>query len=152
MNDGNKNKDRLLGEPHGTASNRLKKMILFSLLVKAGTNICFQCGENIEKVEDLSIEHKEPWMIAKNPIQSFYDLDNIAFSHLLCNSKASNRKIPRLNNRGEKNGNSKLIGIQIEEIREKLRNGYTSIELAKEYNVSESTIFKIRSNLRWKYN
>lgn len=82
---GNKRKDEALGMPHGTAANKLRKMIMFSLLKKYGENFCFKCGGEIETVDALSIEHKEPWLSAEEPKQSFFDLGNIAFSHLDCN-------------------------------------------------------------------
>jgi hypothetical protein len=39
----------------------------------------------------LSIDHKNPWQAAADPKASFFDLDNIAFSHLRCNSGEANR-------------------------------------------------------------
>lgn len=79
----NKRKDATLGMPHGTANGRLRKNILFHLLRKLNENVCFKCGQKIEKVEDLSIEHKLPW--EGRSAELFWDLDNIAFSHLHCN-------------------------------------------------------------------
>jgi hypothetical protein len=91
MDKNNRKKNELLGESHGAASNRLKKMIMFSLLVETQRNICFQCGEQILSVEELSVEHKEPWMAAEDPRAAFFDLNNIAFSHLVCNIAAARR-------------------------------------------------------------
>ncbi len=82
---GNKKKSIQLGMPHGTATNRLRKKILFSLIQNAGLDNCFQCGKIIEKIDNLSIEHKIPWLNSSNPTGLFFDLDNIAFSHLFCN-------------------------------------------------------------------
>jgi HNH endonuclease len=76
-------KSAFLGMPHGTANNRLRKMILFHLLQKHGENICFNCSEKIETVDELSIEHKQPWEGIS--LELFWSLDNIAFSHLRCN-------------------------------------------------------------------
>lgn len=86
---GNSNirKSEFLGIPHGTAQSKLRKMILFQLLKRLNENFCFQCGAEIERVEDLSIEHKKPWL--NESIDLFWDLDNIAFSHLSCNSGAA---------------------------------------------------------------
>ena len=81
-------KSKALGMSHGTAANRLRKMILFSLVCQLELNICYRCDKEILTVSDLSIEHKEPWLQAKNPVKNFFDLDNIAFSHLSCNSGA----------------------------------------------------------------
>ena len=63
-------------------------MILFSLLVKDKLNFCFQCNKVIDKIDNLSIEHKIPWLDSKNPVELFFDLENIAFSHLSCNAGA----------------------------------------------------------------
>ena len=38
------------------------------------------------------MEHVEPWLDSDNPIIKFYDLDNIKFSHLSCNSKAGRKQ------------------------------------------------------------
>ena len=92
----NKNKDALLGMPHGTANNRLRKGIIFYLAGKANLLSCFRCGILIEQVKDLSIEHKNPWQQSNDPVKDFFDINNIAFSHLSCNCKASvhvNKKI-----------------------------------------------------------
>lgn len=83
-------KSKQLGMSHGTASNRLKKQILFSLVQETKKDICFQCGEKIKSVKEFSIEHKVPWLDKDTDL--FWDLDNIAFSHLSCNVGAG-RKI-----------------------------------------------------------
>lgn len=52
-------------------------------------NFCHQCGSEIENEQNLSIEHKEPWLDSDDPVGKFFDLDNIAFSHLACNCGAA---------------------------------------------------------------
>jgi HNH endonuclease len=76
-------KSALLGMPHGTAANRLRKMILFHLLERHGENLCFGCGERIETVDELSIDHKQPWEGIS--VELFWLMENIAFSHRRCN-------------------------------------------------------------------
>lgn len=76
-------KSAFLGMPHGTAGNRLRKLILLNLLQRHGENVCFKCSEFIETADELSIEHKQPWEGIS--IELFWDLGNIAFSHLRCN-------------------------------------------------------------------
>jgi hypothetical protein len=76
-------KSAFLGMPHGTAANRLRKMILFHLLEKRGENICFNCAERINTAAELSIEHKQPWEGVS--LELYWSMDNIAFSHLRCN-------------------------------------------------------------------
>lgn len=77
--------------PIGTASNRLRKAIIFNLLKQLGQNFCFQCGSEIESEKELSIEHKVPYLDCEDPVKLFFDLKNIAFSHLSCNCSASRR-------------------------------------------------------------
>ena len=86
----NKKKDRLLGEPHGTASARLRKMLLFKLAGLAGLDSCCRCSKKIETVEELSIEHQTAWQSAPDPRAAFFNLDDIGFSHLRCNVDARN--------------------------------------------------------------
>lgn len=79
-----------LGMNPSTASNRLVKDILFSLIVETKRDYCHVCGDKILR-NDFSIEHKIPWLDSEDPQKLFFDLDNIAFSHLKCNI-ASSRK------------------------------------------------------------
>ena len=72
-----------LGMAHGTAANKLRKNILFYLAQQLDLTWCFKCGTLIESVDDFSIEHKEPW--EGRDAELFWDLNNIAFSHLSCN-------------------------------------------------------------------
>ncbi len=88
----NREKYRQLGMPSGTASNRLRKTILFHLIKLQGLDSCYQCGKTIASEKQLSIEHKIPWLDSKDPVGLFFDIDNIAFSHLTCNI-GSARKI-----------------------------------------------------------
>lgn len=82
---GNEKKAEQLGMPYGTASNILKKKLLFDFVKKSKLNYCYRCGKEINNIDDLSIEHKEPWLDTENPIELFFDLDNVAYSHLSCN-------------------------------------------------------------------
>ena len=75
--------------PYGTAGNRLRKLIMFHLLEKHGENLCFKCGRRIETVEELSIEHKRSWQLGGSHL--FWDMSNIAFSHLSCNRQSVSR-------------------------------------------------------------
>lgn len=80
-----------LGIDPGTASNKLRKEIMFSLIKKLELNVCYQCGEVIENSDSLSIEHKTPWLDSEDPVGLFFDLNNIAYSHLSCNCKAGRK-------------------------------------------------------------
>jgi len=85
INNSNKKKYKQLGQPFGTATNKLRKSVLFDLLSRHNENICYRCGEIIQTEDKLSMEHKVPWLDSKDPIGLFFDLDNISFSHLSCN-------------------------------------------------------------------
>jgi len=89
MGTSSQNKSEFLGMPFGTASARLRKQILFYLLVKHNENICYRCSKLIEDIADLSIEHKEPWQNIS--IKLFWNINNIGFSHLSCNVKARDK-------------------------------------------------------------
>lgn len=76
-----------------TASYALRKKILFSFIVRAGENTCYRCGLKIENEEDLTIDHKISWLDVDPAL--FWDLDNVAFSHPICNSKAQRPRLPK---------------------------------------------------------
>ena len=82
----NRIKAEILGMPFGTASGRLRKLLLFDFAQKLNKDICFKCGNRIDNVEDFSIEHITTWQNSDSPIKTFFDIENIAFSHLKCNS------------------------------------------------------------------
>jgi len=88
------NKDemqRQLGMNPSTAANALRKEVIFSLVKQLNQDICFHCGKKITTVKELSIEHKIPWLHTENPKECFFDLENIAFSHLDCNRRAGRK-------------------------------------------------------------
>ena len=80
---GNRKAAETLGMPHGTAAGRLRKMLLFRQLKKHQENICVRCNKEIETVDELSVEHIKPWEGISADL--FWDLDNVAFSHMKCN-------------------------------------------------------------------
>lgn len=73
-----------LGMPFGTAYHQLRKLVLFSLLVRHNENICYKCSKVIGNAKELSIEHKKPWLHISTEL--FWDTNNVAFSHLVCNT------------------------------------------------------------------
>lgn len=88
----NQKKNRLLGEPYGTATNRLRKMLLFDFAKRCGEDICYRCKTRIETIEEFSIEHTIPWQGTANPREAFFDLSKITFSHLSCNVGAGEKR------------------------------------------------------------
>lgn len=91
MSDANQRRAEQLSMPYGTACHRLRKLVLFDLLRRHGENICYRCGGPIQTVEELSLEHKNPWENVNASL--FWDLDNIGFSHHACNCAAANRRL-----------------------------------------------------------
>lgn len=89
MDKSNSKKAEQLGMPIGTASGKLRKTIIFDLLKQLNQNYCFQCGAEIVFENELSIEHKIPYLDSENPVDLFFNLNNIAFSHLKCNVGAA---------------------------------------------------------------
>lgn len=85
----NQRRAEFLGMPHGTASHKLRKSLLYKYVRLANHHFCYKCGAKIETVDELSIEHKKPWENIDPAL--FWDLDNITFSHLVCNKKHSKR-------------------------------------------------------------
>lgn len=81
----NQKKQDQLGMSVGTASHRLRKMLLFAFVQDACLDTCFRCGKKITKLSEFSIDHKTPWLDGDDPAKLFFDLENIAFSHLACN-------------------------------------------------------------------
>src|SRR5688572_4097230 len=89
MDNSNARRTVLLGLPFGTAQNKLRKSLLFEFARRLGLLGCYRCNGPIESIEVFSIEHKKSWMMSDNPQETFYDLDNIAFSHIRCNVAAA---------------------------------------------------------------
>jgi hypothetical protein len=80
-----KYKSDKLGMSLGKANARLRKSILFDLVIKSGLGKCFKCNLPINNEDELTIEHKTNWLNSDNPVKLFFDLNNIAFSHKRCN-------------------------------------------------------------------
>lgn len=83
-------KQNLLGMNPSTASHRLVKDLLWKLIVETHRDTCHQCGKSMTR-ETFSIEHIKPWMLSENPVESYFDLENISFSHMSCNYAAATR-------------------------------------------------------------
>ena len=82
---GNLRRHKFLGISYGTASNRLRKSIMLMLIKKLDENWCYRCGAEITTERELSIDHKKSWFNVS--VELFWDLNNIAYSHLSCNSR-----------------------------------------------------------------
>lgn len=80
-------RNELLGMNHTVAMKRLYRMLILRYMQFHGHDSCFKCGKKIENIETLSIEHKEPWFNSADPVKTFWDMDNLAFSHIRCNTR-----------------------------------------------------------------
>lgn len=89
----NEKKAAQLGMSGGKAYHKLRKKILFYYIKKAGNNICYRCEKKINDIDDFSIDHKKHWL--NNNIKLFWNIRNIAFSHLKCNLKSKNHSYKR---------------------------------------------------------
>jgi len=77
-------RSEFLGMNCGNAQTKLLKQLLLKYVTLANEHYCYRCGLVINNVDDFSVDHKVNWLY--NSIESFWDLDNIAFSHLKCNN------------------------------------------------------------------
>ena len=127
----NRNKDEFLGIAYGTACNKLRKMIMFDLLKQLNKNFCYRCGKEIKNINDLSIEHKKPWLYIGKDL--FWDLNNIAFSHLKCNKP--NRQSGGDKRVGNKNPRSKKYIVTTPEGKEIFVHGIANF--CKNYKKEE---------------
>lgn len=81
-------KKEQLGMHPSTASGKLLRDIIFESVVIKNKHTCYLCGGELTR-DTFSIEHKDPWLDSDDPSANFFDLDNIAYSHLSCNAGAS---------------------------------------------------------------
>jgi hypothetical protein len=87
--------------PAGTAFGRLRKALIFEFARRLDLLTCHRCDQPIETVGELSVEHKDAWERADDPVKAFFDLANISFSHLACNSGAASRPNKRFKSRAD---------------------------------------------------
>jgi hypothetical protein len=79
---------RLLGMPFDVATRLLQKQIIVAWARRLGLASCFRCG-GLVTVETLSFDHKASWMRSPDPLGFYFDIENIALSHLRCNASAA---------------------------------------------------------------
>lgn len=77
-----------LGVVPTTARNKLMRDLLWQSLPKPVC--CFRCTRPMTR-DTFSIEHKIPWLDKPNAVELYFDLNNVAYSHQVCNSSASRK-------------------------------------------------------------
>lgn len=114
-----------LGLNLGTAQGRLRALVFFDLVQRAGEDMCFRCKDRIEKGSELSIDHKESWLLGGAHL--FWREDNLAFSHLRCNVA----EIVRGTKRGQGKQGENVLGMAKATAFHRLRRRLTFRLLAK---------------------
>lgn len=104
-----------LGMDHGTAANRLRKALMFSMAQRLDMTNCYRCGHEIVDLAEFSIDHKEVWENTDRAADLFFALDNVAFSHFACNVAAS-RKSKIYENRTAK-AHAKYLRVKADPVR-----------------------------------
>jgi hypothetical protein len=102
MTTSNERKRELLGQPIGTATAKLRKSLMYEMAVLLDWHICYRCEQPIDDIDQFSIEHKKAWASAQDPLEAFFDLTNIAFSHHACNVGAGVRPTKSYSNEQER--------------------------------------------------
>ena len=82
-----------LGMSTSNAWYKLRKNLLLSLVQRLQLDFCYRCGKKIDTEQELSVDHKIDWADSPDPYKFFFDLENISFSHLLCNTAAGREKL-----------------------------------------------------------
>lgn len=149
-------KDEKLGMSYGKARHQLNRVIIFDLVKKLNLDTCYRCSNKIDKLEDLSIEHKKAWLNSNNPKELYFDTNNIAFSHMNCNREAADhsnkdyckeesfRKIMS-------KVSSKISDNVVLNVRKDLENGLSLKATANKYNISRSAVIHFRDFSRRKF-
>ena len=79
-----------LGIDPSKARNILIKNLLFHFAQQLNLDTCYRCHKKILSADELTIEHKVGWLNSPHPIEYYFDLENIAFSHPICNARNDN--------------------------------------------------------------
>jgi len=83
--------ERQLGLRSRTASHRLNRLILISLLRETGRDTCCRCGVELDE-HAFSIDHMEHWFHSDDPKGKYFNIKNIDFSCKSCNSSYTRAK------------------------------------------------------------
>ncbi len=90
-------KTEQLGMSYGKANNILVRNIIWKFILQLNLNSCHHCKKEMTR-ENFTIEHIEPWLDSEDPVDLFFNDNNISFSHHSCNV-GSSRKYNKYENR-----------------------------------------------------
>lgn len=80
--------EKQLGMDLGTAQHRLRKQVLFRLVKETCGIKCYRCSKDMSE-DDFTLDHKVAWRNSPKAEALFWDSDNVAWSHSVCNTQAS---------------------------------------------------------------
>lgn len=78
-----------LGKGMTSANHQLHRDLLFDFAIKTG-HFCYRCGQPLTR-DTFTIDHIVPWLDTENAKALFFSIDNIAFSHRVCNLSVTRR-------------------------------------------------------------
>lgn len=90
-----------------------------------------------------------PQVNHKNGVKTDNNIENLEWCTALHNTTHAN-KIGLRNNLGSNNPSAKLNENQVREIKIELTKEVSMYKLAKLFNVSQKTIWRIKNNIKWK--
>jgi hypothetical protein len=113
------------------ASHQLRMRLLFRFVKELKLNMCYRCEKLIEDVSEFSIDHKDSWLASENPKETFFDMDNIAFSHRSCNSAARKQTKTIIGKCGYKGVTKDSSGKRIKIWRATIHTNSKTIEIGR---------------------
>lgn len=78
----------ILGSHLPSVTHKLKRQMILLMAQICGYDTCHKCKRKITTIKEMSIEHRVPWTNQ----EEFLDIENLALSHLGCNSSTANAK------------------------------------------------------------
>lgn len=73
-----------LGMGVASATGKLRKLLLYEFARRLNLISCYRCHRTIESIDEFTVDHKKNWLHKSADL--FWDIDNIAFSHFVCNT------------------------------------------------------------------
>ncbi|MBW2559257.1 MAG: HNH endonuclease [Deltaproteobacteria bacterium] len=119
-----------LGTSKRVATTRLTRRLMWDYAIRLGLDVCYRCGKKIETFEEMTIEHKRPWLHQSDAKKRYYDLDNIAHSHHSCNAQAGSRR---------------FTDEEFQDMIQMYKSGHTQGQVGEKYHIPASYVSYILS-------